>query len=202
MSESPPDTIAGKRLHHDDAPVTASKEIKPARSLSAEAVTIDRPAQELYDFWRDPANLVGVMENIASIEPIDGRRSRWTVKAPGGNEVSWESVITKDVPGREITWQSTEEADIANSGRIEFVDAGARGTVVRAVIAYDPPGGAIGKLIAKLFQREPRIQSRRDLRRFKQLMETGEIATGARNQRQREERNDDQYETLAMEQPA
>ena len=202
MSDSTTDTIAGERLHHDDAPVTASKETKPARALSAEAVTINRPAQELYDFWRDPVNLVGVMENIASIEPIDGKRSRWTVKAPAGNEVSWESVITNDVPGREITWQSTEEADIANSGRIEFIDAGARGTVVRAVIAYDPPGGTIGKLIAKLFQREPRIQSRRDLRRFKQLMETGEIATSARNQRQRDERNDDRYETLAMEQPA
>lgn len=202
MSDSPTDTITGERLHHDDAPVTASKETKPARALSAEAVTINRPAQELYDFWRDPVNLVGVMENIAAIEPIDGKRSRWTVKAPGGHEVTWESVITSDVPGRQITWQSTDEADIANSGRIEFVDAGARGTVVRAVIAYDPPGGTIGKLIAKLFQREPRIQSRRDLRRFKQLMETGEIATGARNQRQREERNDDQYETIAMEQPA
>lgn len=198
----PSDSLEPARLHHDDAPVTASKEAKPSRALSAEAITINRPAQELYDFWRDPTNLVGVMENIASIESIDGKRSRWTVKAPAGNEVSWESVITHDVPGREITWQSTEEADIANSGRIEFIDAGARGTVVRAVIAYDPPGGTIGKLIAKLFQREPRIQSRRDLRRFKQLMETGEIATSARNQRQREERNDDQYETLAMEQPA
>lgn len=201
MSNSSSDTVAGQSLHHDDAPVTASKEAKPARALSAEAVTINRPAQELYDFWRDPVNLIGVMENIASIEPIDGKRSRWTVKAPAGKEVSWESVITKDVPGREITWQSAEGADMANSGRIEFIDAGKRGTVVRAVIAYDPPGGTIGK-IAKLFQREPRIQSRRDLRRFKQLMETGEIATSARNQRQREERDHDQYETLAMEQPA
>jgi uncharacterized membrane protein len=201
MSDSTPD-IAHQRLHHDDAPVTASKEIKPARTLSAEAVTIHRPARELYDFWRDPANLVGVMENIAAIEPIDATRSRWTVKAPGGNDVSWESVITKDVPGREIYWQSAEGADIANSGRIEFVDAGERGTVVRAVIAYDPPGGTIGKLIAKLFMREPRIQSRHDLHRFKQLMETGEISTSARNQRQREERNDEQYETLRVEQPA
>ena len=64
--------------------------------------------------------------------------------------------------------------------------------MVRAVIAYDPPGGAIGQLIAKLFQREPRIQTRRDLHRFKQLMEAGEIATGARTARQRDERNEDQ----------
>jgi uncharacterized membrane protein len=174
---------------HDDAPVTTSKETHPDRALVAETVTINRPAKDLYAFWREPTNLVAVMDNIAAIEPIDATRSRWTVKAPAGREVSWESVITKDVPGEEITWQSAPGADVANSGRIEFQDAGDRGTVVRAVIAYDPPGGTIGQFIAKLFQREPRLQARRDLRRFKQLMETGEIATSARTTKQLEEEN-------------
>lgn len=172
---------------HDDAPVTTSKTIDPSRALLAEAVTINRPAQELYEFWRNPRNLLPVMENIQAIEVIDDTRSRWTVKAPGERELSWESVVTKDVPGKEIYWQSAPGADIANSGRIEFREAGTRGTVVRATIAYDPPGGAIGQFIAKLFQREPRIQARRDLRRFKQLMETGEIATAARTRKQFEE---------------
>ena len=182
-------------LERDDAPITAARDVDSDRALLAESVTINRPAQELYDFWRDPTNLVQVMENIVSIEPLGPDRSRWTVKAPAGNEVSWESVITKDEPGSEIYWQSAEGGDISNPGRIEFRDAGARGTVVRAVIAYDPPGGAVGKFIAKLFQREPRIQTRRDLHRFKQLMETGEIATSARNRRQRDERGEDQTET-------
>lgn len=177
---------------HDDAPVSSSKEIDPARKLMAEAVTISRPPRELYDFWRDPTNLVQVMENIVGIEALDDNRSRWTVKAPGGREVSWESVITHEVPGEEISWQSAEGAEIANSGRIEFRDAGARGTIVRAVIAYEAPGGKIGALVAKVFQREPRIQARRDLHRFKQLMETGEVATSARNRRQRDERNEEQ----------
>jgi uncharacterized membrane protein len=173
--------------HRDDAPVTTSKDVHSDRALLAETVTINRPAQELYNFWRDPTNLLMVMDNIKAIELIDETRSRWTVKAPAGSEVSWESVVTKDVPGEEITWQSAPGGDVANSGRIEFGDAGNRGTVVRAVIAYDPPGGTIGQFIAKLFQREPRIQTRRDLRRFKQLMETGEIATSARTMTQFEE---------------
>lgn len=177
------------RPRHDDAPVTTSKKSRSDRTLVAEAVTINRPSLELYDFWRDTANLAGFMENIASIEPIDEVRSRWTVKAPAGREVSWEAVITNEVPGEQITWQSAEGADVVNSGRIEFRDAGARGTVVRAVIAYDPPAGLVGQLIAKLFQREPRIQTRRDLRRFKQLMETGEIATAARTKAQLEKDN-------------
>lgn len=172
---------------HDDAPVTTSKDTHPDRTLLAETVTINRPADDLYMFWRDPTNLVAVMDNLQSIEAIDDTRSRWTVKAPAGREVSWESIITSDVPGKAITWRSAPGADIANSGRIEFQEAGARGTVVRAVIAYDPPGGTIGQFIAKLFQREPRIQTRRDLRRFKQLMETGEIATSSRTAQQLEE---------------
>jgi uncharacterized membrane protein len=172
---------------HDDAPVTTSKETHPDRALLAETVTINRTARDLYDFWRDPTKLLMVMDNITAIEVIDDTRSRWTVKAPAGREVSWESVITKDVPGQEITWQSAPRADVANSGRIEFTEVPGRGTVVRAVIAYDPPGGTIGQFIAKLFQREPRIQTRRDLRRFKQLMETGEIATAARTMKQFEE---------------
>ena len=77
------------------------------------------------------------------------------MKAPAGREVSWESVITQDIENREITWQSAPGADVPNSGRIEFLDAGERGTIVRATIAYEPPFGAVGKMIAKLFQREP-----------------------------------------------
>lgn len=175
---------------HDDAPVTTSKTAQPERKLFAEAVTINRPARDLYDFWRNPANLVQIFDNLRAIETIDDRRSRWTVKAPAGREVSWESVITHDVPGEEITWQSAEGADVDNSGRIEFRDAGKRGTIVRATIAYAPPGGKIGELIAKLFQREPRIQTRRDLRRFKQLMETGEIATGSHTAKELAEEKD------------
>ena len=182
-------------LERDDAPITAAKDVDSDRALFAESVTINRPAQELYEFWRKPENLVQVMENIVSIEPLGPDASVWTVKAPAGKEVSWESVITKDVPGQQIYWQSAEGADIASSGRVIFEDAGRRGTIVRAVIAYDPPGGTVGQIIAKLFQREPRIQSRRDLHRFKQLMETGEVATSARNRREREERGEEQLAT-------
>ena len=178
-------------LPRDDAPVTASKDADPARALIGEAVTINRPAQELYDFWREQTNLAQIMDNVVSIEAVGGNRYRWTVKAPLGREVSWESEITHEVPGREMTWQSVEGAEIDNSGKIEFLDAGARGTIVRTRIAYDPPVGFVGRMLAKVLQREPRVQARRDLHRFKQLMETGEIATGARNRRELELRKED-----------
>lgn len=181
------DTLAEDRPVHDDAPITASKHSEGDRALFAETVTINRPAQELYDFWRDQSNLAHFMENIESIEMLDTNRSHWRVKAPMGKTVEWDAIITDDQPGQSLSWQSAEGADVANSGKVEFRDAGARGTVVRAVIAYDPPAGFIGQMVAKMFQREPRIQARRDLRRFKQLMETGEIATAAYTRKMQEE---------------
>ncbi|MGL4314885.1 MAG: SRPBCC family protein [Sphingomonas sp.] len=164
-----------------DAPHESRTDIKPARALSATSVTINRRADDLYDFFRDFANLPRFMENVVRIDVIDPRRSHWVVKAPAGATVEWDATVTDEAPGQWFSWQSDDGADVSNSGKVRFDDAGDRGTVVTATIAYDPPGGAIGKIIAKIFQREPQIQARRDLRRFKQLMETGEVATAARN---------------------
>jgi uncharacterized membrane protein len=186
----------------DDAPLTASKHGDAAQdatqsliepkgdSLVGRAVTINRPRAELFAYWRDFANLPTFMDNVVSVSPIDDRRSHWVVKAPGGKTVEWDSAITEESENSFIAWASEPGADVDNSGRIDFRDAGARGTVVTATILYDPPAGAIGKLIAKMFQREPAIQARRDLARFKQLMETGEIATGAWTQEQLREEKD------------
>src|SRR3569623_2480737 len=127
------------------------------------------------------------MDNIVRIDVRDATHSHWVVKAPGGKTVEWDATVTQEVENQSITWQSDDGADVPNSGKIEFRDAGARGTIVTATIAYDPPAGTIGKLIAKLFQRAPAIQARRDLRRFTQLMETGEIATAAMNRKQFDE---------------
>jgi uncharacterized membrane protein len=176
------------RTRHGDAPLATAKNPDPAASglradqdedsLIERTVTINRPRQELYAFWRDFRNLPLFMENIESVTEIDGGRSHWRVKAPAGTTVEWDSVIVEEVPGELIAWRSAEKASIANSGRIEFRDSpNGRGTLVSATIAYDPPAGKLGKLFATLFQREPKVQARQDLRRFKQLMETGEIST-------------------------
>ena len=145
---------------------------------SIRAVMINRPRQELYDFWRDFSNLPLFMENVKSVHRLDEGRSEWTVDGPGGMDVELVSEITEDIPGERIAWTSSEGSDVDHEGWIAFKDnAFGRGTEVRVFISYDPPAGAIGKVVAKVMQREPRIQARRELRRFKQLMETGEIST-------------------------
>jgi uncharacterized membrane protein len=151
-----------------------------ADELIGRTVSINRSRQELYEFWRDFRNLPLFMENIESVSILDGNRSHWKVRGPAKTEFEWDSVITEDVPGEIIAWASAEGARVENSGRVEFRDSpNGRGTLVSVTIAYDPPAGALGKAFAKIFRREPRIQARTELRRFKQLMETGELPTAA-----------------------
>lgn len=186
----------------DDAPIATSKHQDAAAVAAREtgtdkgndvvgrAVTIARPADELFAFFRDFSNLSSFMENVVSIDVLDDKRSHWVVKAPAGQTVEWDARVTAEEPGRFIAWEAEEGASVPNSGRVEFRDAGQRGTVVHATILYDPPAGIVGKIVAKMFQREPNMQARQDLKRFKQLMETGEVATRARNQREfAEEKN-------------
>jgi len=177
----------------DDAPLATAKKQTRAVDQATDAlienkgdtllsrtVTVNRPVGELFSYFRDFANLATFMENVERIDADDARRSHWVVKAPAGKTVEWESVVTEDEPGRLIAWQSVEGADVASSGRIEFLDAApGRGTMVRATFSYDPPAGWLGEWIAKLFQREPNVQARRDLRRLKQFLETGEVTSSA-----------------------
>lgn len=148
--------------------------------LFGTSVTIGRPRQQLYDEWRDFTRFPNFMENVDAVEKLNDGRSRWTIKAPGGSTVTLVTEIVDDVPGKQIGWKSTDESDIATTGEVLFKDApGDRGTIISLVQSYAPPGGTLGKIAAKLLQREPSEQARRDLRRFKQLMETGEVSTNA-----------------------
>lgn len=150
------------------------------QNLLGNTVTVGRPRQELYEEWRDFPRFPRFMENVEKVEKLDDKRSKWTIKAPAGSSVELVTRITEDQPGQAIAWKSEPESGIKTEGRVEFLEAPpGRGTYVRLTMRYDPPGGIAGKGIAKLLQREPKIQSRRDLHRFKSLMETGEVATNA-----------------------
>jgi len=135
------------------------------------SITIDRPARELYDFWRDFTNLAQFMDNVKSVEKLGDKRSHWEIKAPAGTSVEFDSRVTEDVPGKLIAWESEAGASVPNRGRVEFNELAGGRTQVRARISYDPPAGAAGRLVAKLFQREPAVQAREDLARFKDVME-------------------------------
>jgi uncharacterized membrane protein len=141
-------------------------------------VTIDRPAAELYSFWRNLENLPRFMRHVRSVTVQDERHSHWVANAPLNQTIEWDAEIMNDEPDHLIAWASTAGADIENSGLVRFQPTtGDRGTEVKVVMEYQPPGGTLAAAIAKLFGEEPEQQIGDELNRFKQLMEAGEIAT-------------------------
>ncbi|WP_422769331.1 SRPBCC family protein [Plantactinospora sp. WMMC1484] len=147
------------------------------RTLRASAtVTINRPADEVYRFWRDFENLPRFMYHLESVRSDGDGRSHWIARAPGGRRVEWDAELVEENLSETITWRSVRGARVPNAGRVRFTRAaGGRGTEVRVELAYAPPGGAVGRTVAKLLGAEPGQQIRDDLRRFKQVIETGEV---------------------------
>ncbi|AFZ66900.1 SRPBCC family protein [Deinococcus peraridilitoris] len=139
-----------------------------------QAITIGRPVDELYAFWRSLENLPRFMSHLESVHQREDGSSHWVAKAPAGSSVSWDAQITEEVPGRLIAWKATEDAQVPNEGRVEFRAApGGRGTEVRVELQYFPPGGTLGAGIARLFGQESGQQIHDDLMRLKRLMEVG-----------------------------
>ena len=141
-------------------------------------VTVGRPAQELFDFWRNLENLPRIMPHLESVSVVDASRSHWVAKAPMGKSVEWDAEIINEEPGRMIAWRSVEGADIPNAGSVWFRELpSGRGTEVRVSLEYRPPAGLLGTAFAKLLGEEPGVQVRDGLRHFKNLMEAGEVPT-------------------------
>jgi len=164
-----------------DAPAwTLSKAKQGDQPIAAKTLLIGRPRAEVYAVWKDYRRFADYMENVERVERDNEGVSRWTIKAPAGKSVTLVTRIREDIADRKIAWESLAESEIATKGQVEFEDApGSRGTFVSLVMSYDPPAGKIGQFAAKLFGREPKLQARHDLRRFKQLMETGEVTNNA-----------------------
>jgi uncharacterized membrane protein len=142
------------------------------------AITVNAPADRLYTFWRKLENLTVLFDNIISVELTDNTRSHWTLKAPGGLKLEWDAEITTDRKNEMIGWVSLQGSDIDNAGYVRFERAtGGRGTVVRVALQYNPPAGKLGAALAALLGEKPEGQVQEALRKFKQIMETGEIAT-------------------------
>ncbi|WP_436757420.1 SRPBCC family protein [Streptosporangium sp. V21-05] len=139
------------------------------------AITINRPRQEVYLYWHDFENLPRFMTHLESVETTGDGHSHWKATGPL-KPVEWDAEIVEDRSGELIAWRSMPGALVGNSGSVRFADApGGRGTEVRVNLMYDPPGGRAGMAFAKLLGEHPEQQVRDDLRRFKQVLETGEV---------------------------
>jgi len=140
------------------------------------AITVWCPREEIYAFWHDFQNLPRFMAHLEAVEPAGDGHSHWKAKAPTGGTVDWDAEVVMDLPNELIAWRSLPGADVENAGTVRFQAApGGAGTEIRLDMEYKPPGGAVGVTLAKLFGEEPRQQVEDDLRRFKQVLEAGEV---------------------------
>lgn len=141
-----------------------------------EAVTINKPIAEVFRFWRNFENLPQFMEHLESVAMREEGISHWVAKGPAGIDVEWDARIINEVDNKLIGWQSLDGSTVSTAGSVNF-DETEHGTRVRVHLQYSPPAGRVGAAIARVFGEEPNQTIREDLRRFKQLMETGEIPT-------------------------
>jgi uncharacterized membrane protein len=138
--------------------------------------TVNKPPQEVYAFWRGLERLPQFMAHVDDVRWLDHSTTHWTVSAPLGRTVEWDARIVEDVPGERLSWRSVDGADIDNEGSVRFVPGPAgRGTEVHVHLRYSAPGGKLGELVARIAGEDPHQQVQDDLRRFKQVMETGEV---------------------------
>lgn len=164
-------------IPHADQPAGLAATVRASKSVKVErSIAVSRSPAELYALWRDPANVARFMDQVESVEPIDDRHARWTMRGPAGRMISWVAEVIVDVPNERIAWKSAEGSQVPNAGSVHF-DAlpGARGTEVRLVMDYEPPAGLIGNGLAKLLGADPDVMVRESLRRFKALAEAGEV---------------------------
>lgn len=136
------------------------------------SVTINRPASELYSFWRNFENLPQFMNHLESVRSIGGERTHWVAKAPAGTTVEWDAEVYNEKQNELIAWRTLEGSQVSSAGSVRFEAAPNGGTEVRVSLKYDPPGGKLGALVARLFGENPERQIEEDLGRFKELMES------------------------------
>lgn len=167
---------------HDPAYKAAGMNTAAAGTASSKpifvehSIVVNKPAKEVYAYWRKFENLPQIMSHLESVTELDERRSRWVAKAPLGTHVEWEAEIVNDKPGERIGWHSLPGATVDNAGSVQFESLPGDMTRVHVALSYRPPAGQLGAAVAKLFGEEPSVQIADDLQNFKSAFEGGSSA--------------------------
>ena len=153
----------------------------PAAVEIQRSLTVQQPREEVYRRWRDPQSQTLVWSHFATITNATDQGAHWRVEGPLGRALEWDTQIVEERDGKLIRWRSTS-GDLPNEGTVEFRDApGELGTEITLRVRFDPPAGRLGEAVARLLDDPPKLVLAKALRRFKSLVETGEIASTERN---------------------
>ncbi len=172
------DALAASQLTRHAGHPLVSGVAAPTDLYFETSIATTRSPEECYQFWRNIENLPRFMHSLESVQALDERSFRWVAKGPGTSTLEWDCEITEDRPGSALAWRTLNGAEVPNAGSVIFEPAArGRGTIVRLSIHYSPVGGRLTAALARLLRQDPQTQVQEDLRRFKQLLEAGEIAT-------------------------
>ena len=148
----------------------------PRGVIVEDAILIYRPVSEVYSYWRSLENLPRFMEHLVDVKVIDRFHSHWVARGPLGVTVEWNAEVINDIPPTLLSWKSVGQSDVVSAGSVRFKASGERATLVKVKLQYDPPAGKFGATVAWLFGEDPQHQIAEDLRRFKQIVESGEAS--------------------------
>lgn len=162
-------------------PTSLGYGVGPGEGLRVErSVTVNRPAGELFRFWRNFENLPRFMDHLESVTVVSPQHSHWVAKGPVGTRVEWDAEIYNEIEDELIAWRSLAGSDVGHAGSVHFIPISGSSSEVRVVLRYDPPAGKVGAAVAGLFGEEPTRRVADDLRRLKQVMEAGDGALTTR----------------------
>ena len=136
-------------------------------------ININAPVQRVYDFFTNYQNFPRFMTNVREVRDLGDGRTRWTVAGPAGIPVKWNAVMTEFIPNKVIAWKSEPGSAIPNAGVVRFEPNDGVSTRVTIRMSYNPPAGAVGHAIAKVFGANPKREMDQDLLRMKTMIETG-----------------------------
>jgi uncharacterized membrane protein len=158
---------------------TASQD--PERGITLEAtITVNKPAAEVYRFWRQVENHPRFMQHLESAVSTGEKRSHWMARGPLHMPLTWDAELAEERDNALLTWRSLPGADVDNTATVRLRELpNGRGTEVRLKLAYAPPGGVAGVALAKLFKTLTVRELHEALRHFKHLIEAGETPTSA-----------------------
>ncbi|MFN8392358.1 MAG: SRPBCC family protein [Bdellovibrionota bacterium] len=149
-----------------------------------ETVTVSRPAAEVYAYWRNFTNLVGVLPHVESVDMTDAELSHWKAHGPGGMEYEWDAQIITEKENELISWKTVGNPEVIHTGSVRFREVASRGTEVTVLLRYQPPFKTVGWAFAALLGASPEKEFREGLRRLKQKLEAGDVIQSTRSESQ------------------
>jgi uncharacterized membrane protein len=141
-------------------------------------IAVNRSVEDLYACWSDLPRLPKFMQHLESVQQLEGGRSHWVAQGPRGKRLEWDAEIINQRENEMISWRSLPDSEVDTAGSVHFKSLGHdRGTAVKVSLKYNPPGGKLTEKLAALFGGGLEQELAEDLRRFKSIMEAGEVPT-------------------------